>query len=902
MPMTTNLTITGEGVPTQIRMWCTAQRTRNAEGGDIAAVRWPLVGREGARQLALSAFQPGSPRGVLLSGAHGVGKTRLASELLKVLRRRRWQTLRLDASEGLTAIPLGVFTSVLGSQVTAERASLARVVEALRVRAEDRPLVLVVDDAHLLDEVSASVVQSSARPSELAVVLTVRTGGNLPRGAERLWTSGYLERIDLEPLTRTDVAKLLEAALDAPVAATTQAALWRLCSGNPLLLREAVLGGLDSGVLTRHERHWQHRGSLASSARLGALVTQSLKGLEEPERAALELLSIGEPLEHAVLEGLVGRGAVAALEGRGLVVANDDGRQVRIQAAHPLHREVLRARLPRSRRRQICDELVTALNDRELHRPEDRRRLQTWQMEAGGPVEARRLIEASRRARLSGAVDRAVRLSQSALEAGGMGAQLACAEALAAAGQRDDADTMFAGAEKQVTSMRQRADVAIARTNVLLFVEGRPAEARQVLRDAGPGCAEAHVRHELTAMEAMAWSHEGDHETALRIANQVFTGPPVSDRALLSSLAVATLAKTMLGEPRGALEDIARGEQLLSAPGEALPWVEVQLRLNRVSAMLALGQVYDAERIGREAFRQAVDASAGPIAGVWGTSLAMALLERGLAAEAAQHLAEATLALERHDPLGILPACLGLRGYAEALLGNQAGAHAALEALGRGFGADGHRYLPWGARAATWLAAADGDLNRAHHQALQGARRTSARQQRVWAPWLLHDLVRLDAPEAAEDELRIAAQRLSSPHVELLTAHAGALRAGVAEDLLAVSDRFAESGCMLLAAEAAAQAGAAHRCSGEERSARRASARMRRLARDCPGVSTPALGDSPRELTDRELEVARLAAGGLTSPEVAQQLTISVRTVENHLHRVYAKLGVDGRRELHRFV
>lgn len=77
---------------------------------------------------------------------------------------------------------------------------------------------------------------------------------------------------------------------------------------------------------------------------------------------------------------------------------------------------------------------------------------------------------------------------------------------------------------------------------------------------------------------------------------------------------------------------------------------------------------------------------------------------------------------------------------------------------------------------------------------------------------------------------------------------------------------------------------------------------MRRLARDCPGVSTPALGDSPRELTDRELEVARLAARGLTSPEVAQQLTISVRTVENHLHRVYAKLGVDGRRELHRFV
>ena len=53
-------------------------------------------------------------------------------------------------------------------------------------------------------------------------------------------------------------------------------------------------------------------------------------------------------------------------------------------------------------------------------------------------------------------------------------------------------------------------------------------------------------------------------------------------------------------------------------------------------------------------------------------------------------------------------------------------------------------------------------------------------------------------------------------------------------------------------------------------------------------------------LTDRERQIARLAANGVPSREIADQLYISTRTVENHLQRVYAKLGVTGRAELAR--
>jgi two-component system, NarL family, response regulator LiaR len=56
-------------------------------------------------------------------------------------------------------------------------------------------------------------------------------------------------------------------------------------------------------------------------------------------------------------------------------------------------------------------------------------------------------------------------------------------------------------------------------------------------------------------------------------------------------------------------------------------------------------------------------------------------------------------------------------------------------------------------------------------------------------------------------------------------------------------------------------------------------------------------GDSPEQLTDREMEVLRLAGKGMTNREIATNLTISIRTVQVHLSNVFSKLGVGSRTE-----
>jgi DNA-binding NarL/FixJ family response regulator len=138
-----------------------------------------------------------------------------------------------------------------------------------------------------------------------------------------------------------------------------------------------------------------------------------------------------------------------------------------------------------------------------------------------------------------------------------------------------------------------------------------------------------------------------------------------------------------------------------------------------------------------------------------------------------------------------------------------------------------------------------------------------------------------------------------TPRAVVAAAHARALADSDAESLLKAAESWSRLGDLVAAGDAAAQAADAHRRLGRQGSALGAAAIAQNLAARS-GARTSALANAvrPLPLTPREREIASLAARGLSNKDIAERLTVSVRTVEGHLYRAGLKLGVSERSAL----
>jgi DNA-binding CsgD family transcriptional regulator len=198
--------------------------------------------------------------------------------------------------------------------------------------------------------------------------------------------------------------------------------------------------------------------------------------------------------------------------------------------------------------------------------------------------------------------------------------------------------------------------------------------------------------------------------------------------------------------------------------------------------------------------------------------------------------------------------------------------------------------------ADAWTALASRRPAEAAERFRDAAVQAASTGHRTAEAWLLHDLMRTSGGDTSA-RLRDLASTCDSPLVSARARHAAAARAHNAPELAGAATDFESLGAVLLAAEAAAAAAEAFSRAGDRRAAVAALRRSSALAAACEGAATPGLMHTARPvpLSGREREIVMLAATGMASKDIAQRLYLSVRTVNNHLHHAYTKLGVTGR-------
>jgi DNA-binding NarL/FixJ family response regulator len=202
--------------------------------------------------------------------------------------------------------------------------------------------------------------------------------------------------------------------------------------------------------------------------------------------------------------------------------------------------------------------------------------------------------------------------------------------------------------------------------------------------------------------------------------------------------------------------------------------------------------------------------------------------------------------------------------------------------------------------AAAWIDAQSGDLTGAVERLLATTPRWAADGFAGSEARVLQACVSLDASELVAERLAVLATEIESPLVGLAARQAAAMVARDVDELEAVGTGYLDLGATFAAAEAFAQAARVARRAERSQRAMGLDRRARELTGGCEGAKNPTLFE-PVELaplTRREREIALMAANGLRSRDIAEQLNLSPRTVENHLHNAFTKLGISDRAEL----
>jgi len=902
-----------------------------------------VIGRdhELARLRGLVDPSPAGSRVLVLLGDAGMGKSVLLADavrqaraaglrVLAVTGRESEQDLAFAGLHQLLRPVLGRLADLPGRQAMALRGAFGlsadpappdelltgiAVLTLLAQLAEDRPLLVAVDDAQWLDRGSLGTLAFAARrlESEPLVLLVAARGHLPPPGFDR-----DFPELRLEPLGTQDAARLLDARPQPPRGRAREHVLTQ-AAGNPMALVEmsrVIAADPAAG------RRWAAE-PLPPTERLVAIITARCGALPGPARAGLLLAAVADSpdLTAAAVPGLTAD-ALAPAENAGLIRVDRSGPQF----THPLVRAAVYHAAAFAERaaahRTVADTLRGQPDRYAWHRaaaalePDERvaSLLEETAADAqrrGGAAAAARALE--RAAELSPAdSDRARRL-------------LAAATLALAAGQAD----WVADLATAVLTVTTDPDLRIAarqRIGWALIWSNRHADALATLIEVA---AEASVRQPVMAWDAIGlagtaayhWGTPAGYQAVLTVLDGMpEPAPPPADwppdhadqQRVWISIVTDPFGKR--GDVIPALYRLAgaAGADIRSIGADAwlLDETELAVRLLREAlsqlrapgvrggsggalsalqwACLDSGRWDESLAIGRQAADAAAAYKMETVAISADLATATVLAMRGEHDQVRPVLARALTIVGDAEHRAAAARARHAAGIAALAEGSYLTAYAQLSQL---FGADGaplHHHISYLGIAD--LAAAAVRAER-HLEARTLVERALARVGPAPGPRLEQLAARarglVAEPAAAEAHF---GRVLSGPAGDAWPFERAQLRLDYGE-WLRRQRRINEAKPVLAAALET------FRHLGAGPWVRRAEAELRAC-----GVTTAAAPAEPGTLaglTAQQREIVLLAGRGLTNGEIADRLFLSPRTVASHLYRSYPKLGVAGRHQLH---
>lgn len=856
----------------------------------------PLTGRDGELAVIRRALSgAGNYSGVVIIGAPGVGKTRLAREVLTGAAAAGDRTHWIVGTESARSLPLGAFTAVITDGMSDQLPNVRRVVDSFVTQQRQGRVLIGVDDAHLLDGLSAHVVHQLAQTRGPRLVVTLRTGGDEPDAVTALWKDGLVARLDLGPLSAQATQTVIETTVAGQVDARSAQRFWKLTGGNALFLRQLLGDQIAAGRMRRVAGVWMWDECVAVSENLGDMVGRQLGRLTPGPAMVVDTLSQCEPLAVDVLCELVGRHDLEVAEQMHLVTVERTGGKLMARLAHPLFGELRCATAGELYLTRIRGRLAQRLAvdiDADVHATV-RRALLTLESDLAPDPEL--YLKSARYAMTLLDLDLADRFATAAAEAGASEAAGIRAMNLVLSGRGDEAETALREiAEDGCEDSHRWSTVRVAN---LIWMLGRPAEAAAILDRLAATRESAAKRAERAAVEACADAVSARCQAAMEKARAAMRSATLPDfHAMMATLALV-MAMGALGEVDDltaiADEAVERATTSFQAAHMRFWFGGVYARACRLT-----GRIDECV----ESARRLAD-SARDVPGLAYANLAFLLghadLVRGDVPGAVKLLHEALAGVERHGvTTGLRPASCFALAEAHSKLGQPGAANEALAEARRCVPAD-YVFMQTGLSLATgWALVANGCLADAVAVLRSAAKDARDRGQPT------HELACLQAAAQFGDacgavRARELADTLSLPLAHAVARHAESLLGGNGDGLLAASSDYRVIGDRATAADAAAQAAAAFIRSQRRKRGRYAAAVAQELADECGGLCTPALrSHAGHPFSGRQREVIELVVAGLSNREIADRLVMSVRTVEGHVYRACQRVGANSREEL----